>query len=289
MGLTRLCHDATASPARIAQAAALALQLGLRVEALAERRLLLPARHRPEAGFNEPVANETPAFETVVLWLDDAGLGLQAIEKPLPAPVRVDFASDALRWRMAQGGGGGEAVVKACGIKPVAAGAQRLRVLDATAGWGRDSWLLAHVGAEVQSCERSPIVQALLRDGLARAAATAQTAETAVRIQLHEGSAQDVLLRLRDLPAAERPETVYLDPMFPHRDKSALVKLDMRLFRQVVGSDDDADELLALARQVATRRIVVKRPRHAPDLAGVAPHQRMEGQSNRFDLYAPLA
>ncbi|MES3041237.1 MAG: class I SAM-dependent methyltransferase [Pseudomonadota bacterium] len=284
MGLTRLCHDAAASPARIAQARALALQLGLRVEALAERRLLLPARYQCGTG----AASSETAAETVVLWLDDAGLGLQAIEKPLPAPVRVDFASDALRWRMAQGGGGGEAVVKACGIKPVAAGTPRLRVLDATAGWGRDSWLLAHVGADVQSCERSPVVQALLRDGLARAAATVQTAETAARIQLHEGSAQDVLLKLRELPAAERPETVYLDPMFPHRDKSALVKLDMRLFRQVVGSDDDADELLALARQVATRRIVVKRPRHAPDLAGVAPHQRMEGQSNRFDLYAPV-
>jgi len=265
------------------------LQLGLRVEALADRRLLMPARHRPEVSAADARVLETVALETVVLWLDDAGLGLQAIEKPLPAPVRVDFASDALRWRMAQGGGGGEAVVKACGIKPVAAGAPRLRVLDATAGWGRDSWLLAHVGAEVQSCERSPVVQALLHDGLARAAATVQTAETAARIQLHEGSAQDVLLRLRDMPAAERPETVYLDPMFPHRDKSALVKLDMRLFRQVVGRDDDADELLALARQVATRRIVVKRPRHAPDLAGVAPHQRMEGQSNRFDLYAPFS
>ena len=243
VGLTRLCHDAGASPARIAQAQALALQLGLRVDALAERKLLLPVRHQADA-------RETIAPETVVLWLDDAGLGLQAIEKPLPAPVRVDFASDALRWRMAQGGGGGEAVVKACGIKPVAAGAQRMRVLDATAGWGRDSWLLAHVGAEVQSCERSAIVQALLRDGLARATTTVQIAETAARIQLHEGSAQDVLLRLRDLPATERPETVYLDPMFPHRDKSALVKLDMRLFRQVVGSDDDADELLALARQM---------------------------------------
>lgn len=268
----------------------MAVRLGLLCQTLTDRRELLPPRHG-----RSPVTVDirTPAAakpaETVVLWLDGQGLGLQAIEKPLPAPVRVDFASDALRWRMAQGGGGGEAVVKACGIKPVNAGAARWRVLDATAGWGRDSWLLAHVGAEVQSCERSPVVQALLRDGLTRALATTQTAETAARIRLHEGQAQAVLLHLRELPPAERPETVYLDPMFPHRDKSALVKLDMRLFRDVVGSDDDADDLLALARQVATRRIVVKRPRHAPDLAGVAPHQRMEGQSNRFDLYAPSA
>lgn len=276
MGLTRLCFDATLAPEWQQHACELAVQLKLAAVALSDRRELLPARHErlSEAG--------------VVLWFDAQGLGLQAIEKPLPAPVRVDFASDALRWRTAQGGGGGEAVVKACGVKPPGPGAARWRVFDATAGWGRDSWLLAHVGADVQSCERSPVVQALLRDGLSRALAVPEARETASRIQLHEVQAQVVLQQLRELPSDERPETVYLDPMFPHRDKSALVKLDMRLFRHVVGHDDDADELLLLARQVATRRIVVKRPRHAPDLAGVAPHQRMEGQSNRFDLYAPL-
>ena len=276
MGLTRLCVDAALTLERQQLAQALAVQLGLSLALLTDRRELLPSRH------------ERQDTDALVLWLDSQGLGLQAIEKPLPAPVRVDFASDALRWRTAQGGGGGEAVVKACGVKPHMTGSARLRVLDATAGWGRDSWLLAHVGADVQSCERSPIVQALLRDGLSRALANPETCATASRLQLHAGSAQAVLMQLRELPSQDRPETVYLDPMFPHRDKSALVKLDMRLFRQVVGSDDDADELLLLARQVATRRIVVKRPRHAPDLAGVAPHQRMEGQSNRFDLYAPL-
>lgn len=276
MGLTRLCFDASLPPERQQFAHTLAAELSLSAVALQDRRELLPARHARESN------------ESVVLWLDAQGLGLQAIEKPLPGPVKVDFASDALRWRTAQGGGGGEAVVKACGVKPPVAGATRWRVFDATAGWGRDSWLLAHVGAEVQCCERSPVVQALLRDGLARALATPETRDTASSIQLHAGKAQTVLQQLRELPPHERPETVYLDPMFPHRDKSALVKLDMRLFRQVVGQDDDADELLPLARHVATRRIVVKRPRHAPDLAGVAPHQRMEGQSNRFDLYAPL-
>lgn len=276
MGLTRLCFDASLPPERQQFAHTLAAELSLSAVALPDRRELLPARHARESN------------ESVVLWLDAQGLGLQAIEKPLPGPVKVDFASDALRWRTAQGGGGGEAVVKACGVKPPVSGAPRWRVFDATAGWGRDSWLLAHVGAEVQCCERSSVVQALLRDGLARALATPETRDTASTIQLHAGQAQIVLQQLRELPPHERPEAVYLDPMFPHRDKSALVKLDMRLFRQVVGQDDDADELLPLARQVATRRIVVKRPRHAPDLAGVAPHQRMEGQSNRFDLYAPL-
>lgn len=268
-GVSRFCY-LQGDPLRAAQATALALQLGLSAEALPERKALLPGRH----AVSDALAP--------LLWLDAGGLALQAIAKPLPAPVRVDFVSDAMRWRTA-GGGGGEAVVRACGVKA----GHPVRVLDATAGLGRDSWLLAHVGAEVTCCERAPVIQALLRDGLARAAADSVSAITASRIHLHEGSSLTLLHQLAGLPAVERPETVYLDPMFPHRDKSALVKLDMRLFREIVGEDQDADALLAAARAVATRRVVVKRPRHAPDLDGIAPHQRMEGQSNRFDLYAP--
>lgn len=218
-----------------------------------------------------------------VLWLDDDGLALQPLEKPLPRPVRVDFASEAMSWRT-RGGGGGEAVVRACGVKA----GQSIRVLDATAGLGRDAWLLAHVGAEVTLCERSPVIHALLANGLARAARESACAATVARMTLHEGSSLALLQAMAALPAAQRPETVYLDPMFPHREKSALVKIDMRIFRSVVGEDQDADALLAAARQVATRRVVVKRPKHAPDLAGVEPHQRMLGQSSRFDLYAPV-
>lgn len=267
MGLSRLCHPAD-DPRLAARAGELAARLGLSVEAVAERRALLPGRHAPA--------------DDAVLWLDADGLALQALDKPLPRPVRVDFASESMSWRT-RGGGGGEAVVRACGVRA----GQSVRVLDATAGLGRDAWLLAHVGATVTLCERSPVIQALLADGLHRAAAEPACATTVARMHLHEGSS---LARLQDMaawPAAERPETVYLDPMFPHRDKSALVKIDMRVFRSVVGEDNDADALLAAARAVATKRVVVKRPRQAPDLAGVVPHQRMVGQSSRFDLYAP--
>lgn len=270
MGLSRLCHPAD-DPLLAARAADIAAALGLTVVAVPARKALLPGRH------------DSAEALAPVLWLDADGLALQAVEKPLPAPVRVDFTSDAMRWRTA-GGGGGEAVVRACGVKP----GQRIRVLDATAGLGRDSWLLAHVGADVICCERSPVIQALLQDGLRRAVLDPACVATAARLALHTGSSLDLLRAMAARPAAERPETVYLDPMFPHREKSALVKLDMRLFRDIVGEDQDADALLAAARAVATRRVVVKRPKHAPDLAGVAPHQRMEGQSSRFDLYAPM-
>lgn len=220
-----------------------------------------------------------------VLIYDEHGLALQTLEKPLPGPVRVDFADANLQRRIANGHGAGEAVARACGLRKGATP----RVLDATAGLGRDSWILAALGAQVEMVERVPLVHALLADGLRRAQQNNQLAGTAERLALHADDAQTVLrAKLLLLPEA-RPEVVYLDPMFPHREKSAKVKKDMWAFRHVVGSDEDADALLMLARAVATKRVVVKRPRIAPDLNGEEPHQRMLGQSSRFDLYTPRA
>ncbi|MBS1227845.1 MAG: SAM-dependent methyltransferase, partial [Proteobacteria bacterium] len=78
---------------------------------------------------------------------------------------------------------------------------------------------------------------------------------------------------------------IYLDPMFPHRDKSAQVKQDMRHFRPLAGDDDDAPQLLAAALALATHRVVVKRPRKAPAIAGQLPGSALEGKSSRFDIY----
>lgn len=228
-------------------------------------------------------ADATECQPNAVLIVDAQGLALQTLEKPLPGPVRVDFADTAMQRRTRLGHGAGEAVARACGLRKGATP----RVLDATAGLGRDSWILASLGARVEMVERVSVVHALLADGLRRAQAHPQLMSTAQRLTLQAGDAEAVLRGKLMLPAEARPEVVYLDPMFPHRDKSAKVKKDMWAFRQIVGCDADADGLLALARAVATKRVVVKRPRIAPDLAGCEPHQRLLGQSNRFDLYTP--
>lgn len=260
-----------ASPELLPLAAVLAAEQGwLPPELLADRK--------------HDLVRLASAGHAAALLLDGEGLALQALEFPLPGPVRVDFVHGEMRWR-ASHGAAGEMVARACGVRKGATP----RIVDATAGLGRDAWLLASLGCQVQLCERSPAIAALLRDGLARAAAEPTLAATAARVTLIAEDALAHLRRLASLPPEQRPEVVYLDPMFPHRDKSALVKKDMRVFRSVVGADLDADALLAPARAVATRRVVVKRPRLAPDLAGVAPHERMTGQSNRFDLYAPAS
>ncbi len=213
-----------------------------------------------------------------LLFGDDQGLGLQATGKGAPGPVRAEFATGKAGYRLEHGGGSGQLVAKAVGLQKTR---QPLDILDATAGLGQDAFVLAGLGCRVTLLERSAVVHALLADGLARACLNAAIAPVVARMSLsHADSA-------RWLEQAEGPvaDVIYLDPIFPHRDKSALVKKEMRLFRDLVGADEDAGGLLAAALAKARYRVVVKRPRKAPALAGPEPAARVEGKTSRYDIY----
>jgi len=141
--------------------------------------------------------------------------------------------------------------------------------------------VLARLGCALTLIERQPLIAALLEDGLARALDDPDVGSTVAQMPLLHGNAIDLLRAW----AGEPPQVIYLDPMFPHRDKSAQVKKEMRLFRPLAGADDDAPALLAAALALATHRVVVKRPRKAPAIAGVSPGYALEGNSSRFDIY----
>ena len=175
------------------------------------------------------------------------------------------------------GGGSGQMIAKAVGVAP----GVRPRVLDATAGLGRDAFVLASLGCEMTLIERQPLIAALLEDGLARAALSAEVAPIVARMHLLVGNAIELMTGW----AQEPPQVIYLDPMFPHRDKSALVKKEMRLFRPFVGDDLDAPALLEAALALASHRVVVKRPRKAPIIEGQKPGYVLEGKSSRYDIY----
>ena len=215
------------------------------------------------------------------LQLGDAGLQLVDLGPDAPGPVRVDFVEGAAAHRRLFGGGSGQMIAKAVGIQS----GVRPRILDATAGLGRDAFVLASLGCELTLIERQPLVAALLEDGLARAARDPEVAPIVARMQLLTGNAVDLLRAWPDEP----PQVVYLDPMFPHRDKSALVKKEMRLFRPLVGDDLDAPALLAAALALASHRVVVKRPRKAPCIDGPKPSHQLEGKSSRYDIYPKKA
>ncbi|HIJ84214.1 MAG TPA: class I SAM-dependent methyltransferase [Magnetococcales bacterium] len=158
-------------------------------------------------------------------------------------------------------------------------------VLDATAGLGQDSFLLAFHGCRVQLFERSPIVAALLEDGMQRALTHPQT-QTIVqqRMQLHMADADAFM---QHPPNGPRTDCVYLDPMFTKSNHSALAKKEMQMLRLLVGQDEDAPRLLQTAIAYGRQRIVVKRPLKAPPLEGPAPHFSIQGTTIRYDVYLP--
>jgi len=207
-------------------------------------------------------------------------LELRKRDEPKLGGIFVDFVTGAMAHRRRFGGGRGEAVAKAVGIK----GGYLPDVVDATAGLGRDAFVLAALGCRVRMLERHPVVAALLEDGLQRGY---QDAEIGPWLRdrltlIHAASAQ----ALGEI--TPQPDVVYLDPMYPHRQKSALVKKEMRVFQSLVGPDEDADALLEPARRLAKKRIVVKRPDYAPPLAGIVTQAAVVTKSHRFDIYTPL-
>lgn len=218
----------------------------------------------------------TPAA-LMALVLTPQYLQLKKLDEPKLGGLYVDFVSGAMRYRRKFGGGRNEAIAKAVGIKK----SYLPTIVDATAGLGRDAFVLAALGCEVRLYERHAIVAALLDDGLQRGYADTEIGGwLRQRMTLLHASSIDALTTLS--PA---PDVVYLDPMYPHRQKSALVKKEMRVFQSLVGNDDDADSLLILAMTIAKRRVVVKRPNYAPPLAAISPQATIKTKNHRFDIY----
>lgn len=215
-----------------------------------------------------------------LLICDAQGVHLQQQGENAPGPVRVDFVSGATAYRRVHGGGAGQAIAKAIGLQHK----KNLHIYDATAGMGTDSLMLASLGCTLDMTERNPVVAALLEDGLHRAKLDEECAAIATRMTLHHMPA--VQFMQQAIAAAQQFDVVFLDPMFPHDEKNtAQVKKNMQVFRSLVGRDEDADELLPLALQIARYRVVVKRPRKSPFLNGQKPSISLEGKANRFDIY----
>lgn len=227
-----------------------------------------------DAGFD--LVNTPP--EGLALVFEDNKLGLKDFAQPKVGAVMVDFTADAIAYRASRSSVKNEAIAKAMGLK----GNSATRIVDATAGLGRDSFMLMTLGAQVTMLERSPVVAALLQDGLRRAQASGQFAtDFTERLRFMPGQASELLQNWQ----SEAPEAIYLDPMFPHKKKSALVKKEMRIFQQLLGHDEDADNLLAPALELAQKRVVVKRPDYAPYLADTAPCMQIKSKKHRFDVY----
>ena len=193
--------------------------------------------------------------------------GKLALFSPRFSPLWVDFNNETLARRRKSGKNQG--LIRAC--KP----ARGVRILDVTAGWGRDAALLASFGAEVLMLERQPMMAALLADGLKRLGETSP-----LKLSLIEISANQYL---ENLAEEDYPDIIYMDPMHPLRQKSALVKKDMQVLHDLIGADEGVAELIQLAITRVKHRVVVKWPQR---LAALWPADlSVAGKTVRFDCY----
>jgi 16S rRNA (guanine1516-N2)-methyltransferase len=213
-------------------------------------------------------------------------LTLSATCGKLGGAVTIDFSGGKSGHRRQFGGGRGQPLAKAIGLK----GGANPTVIDATAGLGKDAFVLACLGAQVMLIERSPILAALLEDGLGRASHDTEL-KTIVTDRMNL-IATDAIEWLTNLPTEQHPDVIYMDPMYPHRNKSALVKKEMRVLRELIGDDEDASQLLHVALTWVKQRVTVKRPRTAPILGGSIlnnrkPNSTVESKNTRYDIYVP--
>ena len=215
---------------------------------------------------------------TLVLETGDRGLELVREDVHPPLRLQLDFAAGRQGYRLGHAGHQREGLIRAFGRLP-----RDGHVLDASAGLGRDTLLLAAHGFRVTAWERHPVVYHLLADALERAAASPELAPIIGRITLHEGKADPAHLAVPAMAAV-------FDPMFPERAKRAAVKKDMQLMQALMpeAADPDAEQTLATLRQNVERRVIVKRPLHAPALGPDSPQASIKGKSVRFDLYPAI-
>ncbi|MDC0476332.1 class I SAM-dependent methyltransferase [Alphaproteobacteria bacterium] len=190
--------------------------------------------------------------------------------------LKCDFVQGAVNHRLLFGGGRGQDLPKAVGMK----GGQSPSIIDATAGLGRDAFLLASLGSQVTLIERSDIIHALLADGIKAARkAGGRHKEISDRMTLIHGDSISLLPQMH-------ADAVVIDPMHPLRQKSALVKGEMRAIRTIVGVDDDQRSLIETALAMASKRVVLKWPAKAAPLDDLrqASHQII-GKSIRYDVF----
>ena len=193
--------------------------------------------------------------------------------------LKCSFIEGPILHRLKYGKGRGQNLAKAVGFKFN----KNRTIIDATAGLGYDAFILASLGANVTLIERSEKIYDLLKSAISEAKLYGgEISKIVNRMNLLFGDSKDILPKIA-------PEVILIDTMYKDRKKSALVKNDMRLVREVVGSDSDHVELINVALNNASKRVVIKQPRYAETLDNIkgCSHQIL-GKTIRYDVYVTI-
>lgn len=242
-----------------------------------EEEDLKPKAEQLASDFGLKIRDKGTEPPDAILLLTQQHLELHRVRNaPASKPFRIDFTEETFQYRKLHGGA--RMLIKALGIKKT-----HPTIIDVTGGLARDSFLVASSGCPVIVYERNPVVAALLQNALSRAVQHPNTMEAAQRLQLIFTDATAALKEMSE--SGKNCDIIYIDPMFPQRSKSAKVKKDLQTLQFLIGQDPDTTELFEMAMSVATKRVVVKRPRKSPTLTNLKPSHTIEGSTIRFDVY----
>lgn len=203
---------------------------------------------------------------------------IELFDTQLHTSILVDFVNGAMAHRQKFGGGRGQAIAKAIGLKH----GNTPNVLDVTAGLARDAYILATLGCKVTLVEQSPILYTLIKDGIERAITSDEKTSAKNFTNLVHA---DSTLHIEHADPETPPDVIYIDPMYPVRKKSALVKKDMQILQRLIGKNENAGTLLETALAYAKKRVVVKRPIHAEPINSIKPSTNVSSKKTRYDIY----
>lgn len=156
----------------------------------------------------------------------------------------------------------------------------KLTAIDATAGMGEDAFLIAAYGYDVTLHEQNPVIAVLLKDAIRRAKKHPELKEIASRMHLVEGDSVELLSKRVD-----EVDLIYLDPMFPQRQKTGLINKKLQLIQKLEPPCSTEQDLFMAAEGAHPSKIIVKRPLKSPHLAGKKPNYMLEGKAIRYDCY----
>ena len=190
--------------------------------------------------------------------------------------LKCSFIAGSILHRLKYGKGRGRYLAKAIGMKSN----KNRTIIDATAGLGYDAFILASLGANVTLIERSEKIHNLLQEGIKEAKEYGgYISSIANRMHLIFGDSKTIIPQLS-------PQVILVDTMYEDKKKSALVKNNMRLVREIVGPDLDQIELIKIALESAQNRVVVKQPRYAETRDEITKHShQILGRTIRYDVY----
>ncbi|QCI19093.1 class I SAM-dependent methyltransferase [Buchnera aphidicola] len=217
---------------------------------------------------------------TIALIINNNALELYNRLKPNEKSIKIDFLSKQNNYRCLNFKKKHEALYKALGIKKN----YSPYVIDATAGFGKDAFLIAFWGCYVLMIERHPIIAALLKDAMQRAHENKNIGNW-LKKRLHLLCNDST--KIFKMPIV-KPDVIYLDPMYPKNKKKALPKKNMQFLRKIINYSDNNENLLYISRKFAKKRIVVKRPSYAKPLSNEKAEFSISNKNHRFDIYLPL-